>query len=303
MEPSLQSRMASARERADALVESSGAGTMEDLLEHVASALDARLVLIAGEDDFARLDGGLAGGGTLAKLASWEFADHADGVVLRGDPVDGRRWTVAVDARGERWWRAYFTAWHEIAHLLLGEGMDGCSPAPDGGLDPLERAADELGAHLAFHPRIFSPLCARVLAGGEVSFASLEAVREAVHPNASLYATAIAFTRSCSEPLELVSARVHSANERPPTLRIEQVTVSDSAGAAGLCLPRGIRVPDRSVLRAVHGTREEKESSADEDLGWWETRSGALPARRVRVHAVSRGALTYGLFRPVPGGG
>jgi len=136
---------------------------------------------------------------------------------------------VAVDTRGERRWRASFTAWQGCAHLLLGEGTDGCADADPGAPDPLERAADELAAHLAFHPRIFSPLRERMLEGRELSFAALEALRSAVHPYASLYATAIACTLAWSEPLELMAARVHSPDERAPDLRVEQATLSERA--------------------------------------------------------------------------
>jgi hypothetical protein len=142
------------------------------------------------------------------------------------------------------------------------------------------------------------PLAADVIRGKEVSFTAIERVRAAVHPNASLYATAIACVRRCADPVQLVGATSFTVEEPREALRIEQVTFSESAREAGLCILPRINVPRQSIIHEVHGTGAESEVGAIEDQSWWYTRQGPLSALPLQVRAVSRAERSYALLFP-----
>ncbi len=76
----------------------------------------------------------------------------------------GRRYLTIIDARGSRAARAYFTAWHEVAHLLLCppkqmilEGFRRTPTDPLKRKDPLESAVDHIAGLLAFWEPLFKP--------------------------------------------------------------------------------------------------------------------------------------------------
>src|SRR5688572_12105221 len=103
--------------------------------------------------------------GLLRRLRQ-EFVDGVtEGITLEREEWDPRqfRYLAVIDARGERAVRAYFTAWHEITHLLVHPeqlpfpGFRRSPPRIEIDKDPLESVVDHVAGSVAFYPPFFQP--------------------------------------------------------------------------------------------------------------------------------------------------
>ena len=261
--------------------------------------------------------------GLLRRLRQ-EFVDGVtEGITLERDEWDPRqfRYLAVIDARGERAVRAYFTAWHEITHLLVHPeqlpfpGFRRSPPRSEIDKDPLESVVDHVAGDVAFYPPFFQPaVTVEVERAGTFGFRAIEAARVAAAPSASLLATAMGSIEYAPEPTLLVTVsealkkaearEVRSPQQtfdfaRPePTakLRVVSVVPSSLVSASALAIHRNMRVPDGSVLALAHASVVDTDLVADEDQSWWETsQRGPLPSLPIRVHAVRRGRFVYGL--------
>ena len=249
-----------------------------------------------------------------------------EGLTLERDEWDPRffRYLAIVDARGERAARAYFTAWHELAHLLVHPvqlpfpGFRRTTTA-ERYKDPIESVVDHVAGRVAFHPPLFEPALARAMADlGGLNFDALEAARVAAAPTASLFATAMGSIHVAGTPAMFVTADMAlKAEERrfsqgaqqtfefaaatvQEKLRVTTAAPNDLAIGSSLSIRRNMRVPADSVLAQAHGSSFDVTLSADEDQGWWETsRGGALPKCPIRVEAARRGRYVYGIISPI----
>lgn len=268
----------------------------------------------------------------LAKVLHCEFVrGTSEGLLIEHEsPKAGdRRYLVVVDARGERAARAYFTAWHEISHVLttppqLEFKLFRRTPAADEvRKDPLESAVDHVAGVIAFYEPIFGPaLAAEIERESWVNFGAVDRARDAVAPGASTYAATMASVRLRSEPLCFVRAepRFKPAEVRKlrltqgelglglaperitPKLRLVDVIMNDEARRSGLCLHEHLRVPATCVIARVHGDQLDGEHHAREDQAVWETsRGGPLPSMPLYVTATRRGGSVYALLSPLQG--
>ena len=129
--------------------------SIEDLRRLVADRLSVKLEFVRTDADVARLASEYQHFFLrFRRLLQKEFITVDTEVLLIDNPSPdkgGRRYLAIIDARGARAPRAYFTAWHELAHLLL------CPPnqmlfevfrrSPTDTLkrkDPLESAVDQI---------------------------------------------------------------------------------------------------------------------------------------------------------------
>jgi hypothetical protein len=217
-----------------------------------------------------------------------------------------RRYLAIIDARGGRSPRAYFTAWHEIAHLLLcpprQRVFDGfrCSPNEvQRRKDPLESAVDHIAGLLAFWEPIFKPALLSA-AGHNLTFAAIEAAAEQVAPCASLYAASLAATRVWGDAAVFVTGEeATKTNGTGLALRLQTVIPNDPARRLDLNLRRSMRVPTASALwRAFHETPD-AECAANEDQALWEVSGrGNLPKLPWAVQAIRRGRALYAILKP-----
>jgi hypothetical protein len=217
-----------------------------------------------------------------------------------------RRYLAIIDARGGRSPRAYFTAWHEIAHLLLcpprQRVFDGfrCSPNEvQRRKDPLESAVDHIAGLLAFWEPIFKPALLSA-AGHNLTFAAIEAAAEQVAPCASLYAASLAATRVWGDAAVFVTGEeATKTNGTGLALRRQTVIPNDPARRLDLNLRRSMRVPTASALwRAFHETPD-AECAANEDQALWEVSGrGNLPKLPWAVQAIRRGRALYAILKP-----
>jgi hypothetical protein len=265
---------------------------------------------------------------TLGDILSSEFLrGTTEGLLIEHqNPQPGdRRYLAVIDARGERAARAYFTAWHELSHLLvlppqLELKLFRRSPTPEQiKKDPLESVVDDITGLAAFYDPIFSPALERnVNLDGRMTFGAIARTIEAVAPGASLYAAAIAAVRVTKAPLCFLSAepRFKPAESRQlkspqselglglgeppliPKLRVVDIVANDKAREQGIGMHPNLRVPISSIIYKVFTENDGQELEADEDQSWWvTTSSGALPELALRVNALRRGGRAYGLIR------
>ena len=254
-----------------------------------------------------------------------EFLESAtEGITLEREEWDPRRfrYLAVIDARDERASRAYFTAWHELTHLLVHPqqlrfpGFRRTPPHGELEKDPLESVIDHVAGRVAFYPSLFrDPLERAMKEHAGLTFAAIDAARAAAAPSASLFATATGSVNYAPAPTVLVTAAMGlKAAERrlsvspqqafefaepafEARLRVPAVVSNELVQGSKLAIRRNMRVPPDSVLMRAFESPTDTTLSADEDQAWWETsREGPLPAVPVKVEAIRRGRFVYGLI-------
>ncbi len=313
--------------RVSRILEQLPVGGIEDLMRIVAGFLSVRIEFIHHDADVERLGREYAHAAALMReqLAREFIRGETEGYLvekLRAGPGD-YRFIAFVDAREWRAVRAYFTAWHEITHVLLFPpqyrfpGFRRVTAA-EIKKDPLESLVDAVAGELAFYEPMFRPvLDANVAADGALTLRAIENARFAVTPDASFYAAALASIRLTTQGVSfvMVGAGLKKAEARRlrsdqieitdawrtlplPQVRVLQVAANDGARAAGLGIFQNMRVPTGSVLAVAFQNETDECFVADEDQGWWVTSSGGpLNPLPLRVEAVRRGPYVYGLLR------
>jgi hypothetical protein len=273
--------------------------TLNDLLTMVAAKVDTRFVEVSNNRKVEELQQHYIqlGENGFADLAGQLSPDvYAITFRLFNAPRWERKFVSVIDCRDDKRPRAYFSKWHEIAHLLTltpQMRLKFCrSHAPTTGKDPEEGAMDVIAGELAYLSEMV-----RRHERGFLSFAAIERLRTKLCPESSRKAATIGFANASQEPCVLLTAELalrKSEAMRAPdlgfleapqrTLRAVRASSNMAARRTGLHIPFNMRVPERSVISEVfhHGGSV----SAIEDLGWWTSKSGTvLPARRIRVEA------------------
>jgi hypothetical protein len=215
---------------------------------------------------------------------------------LTNPEPNGRPFVSIIDCRGPKAPRAYFSKWHELAHLLTLTSqmrLRFCrTHAEPSHKDPEEALMDVIAGDLGFFP----PLVARH-AAGRISFEKIEHSRRELCPEASAIAATIGFVRSWPSPALLIQARLGARRAdqqagfdfHTPTsmaLRAVKVTANEAAKAKGVLIPPNMRVPERSAIyRAFVG---ESLPARAEDLSWWESQGRSLRMLPIHVEARNR---------------
>ncbi len=204
-----------------------------------------------------------------------------------------------IDCRGSKAARAYFTRWHEIAHLLTMTNQMRLvfrrTHNPTSKQDPEERLMDEIAGRFGFYP----PLVHRHITG-EISFELIEELRQQLCPEASLQSSLINFIKYWPTPCIFLRAEMgyrrdeeaklaqqgfffHDSPEA--ALRAVEVSANEKAREEGFAIHENMRIPEKSVVAQVF-FGDSLSDEADEDLSWWETSKGIrLPARTIKVKA------------------
>lgn len=203
-----------------------------------------------------------------------------------------------IDCTGDKRYRANYTKWHELAHLLvltdqmrISFSRTFCTQDLK---DPEESLVDVVAGHFAFWPPLFAKETI-----GAVGFDRIEQIRLAVCPEASKQSALLGIVKSWQNPCLLLEARLalkkaeqqsaaqigFSFKHKPTAvLRVCNVTANGAADDIGLRIHRHWRIPERSVIFRVF--QEDGDAAAAENLAWWKTSSGStLPALPVNVQA------------------
>lgn len=210
-----------------------------------------------------------------------------------------------IDCRDSKLARAYFTKWHEIAHLLtLTEQtrfvFRRTHSSLDGGV-PEERLMDAIAGKLGFCGSIFHKYIEN-----EISFEEIERLRKLLCNEASQQASLINFVKNWSSPcihltigLGLNKDEEAKSNqltfdffEGPEeVLRAIKTSPNDKARQAKFLLFENMRVPETSIIQEVFRNNMEY-AEAIEDLSSWNGRIKETPVKvKVRRLGDSMDAL------------
>jgi hypothetical protein len=282
--------------------------TIAELRSLVADKLSVKIEFIHEDKDSERLAekyGQVMGG--FRQLLRAEFIKGDTEGLLIDNPKPGkggRDYLVIVDARGPRKIRAYFTAWHELAHLLLYPRrqavFDGFrrAPSPEAKLkDPVESAVDHIAGLLAFWEPLFKPALLNATSG-DLSLEAIELVCAQVAPGASLQSACLAAVRIWEEPVAFVTAAVSRKRDgSSPSLRVQNIVANDKAREIGCEVRRQMRIPPASAISKAFGDILGRRHCGMENQADWEVSGhGSLTTLDWQVEAVRRGPLVYGLL-------
>jgi hypothetical protein len=262
--------------------------TIGELRILVADKLSVKIEFIGEDQDTERLAekyGQVMGG--FRQLLRAEFLKGDTEGLLIDNPKPGkggRDYLVIVDSRGPRNARAYFTAWHELAHLLLYprrqavfEGFRRTPTAEAKLKDPVESAVDHIAGLLAFWEPLFKPALLNA-ASGSLSLESIERACIEVAPGASLQSACLSAVRIWDEPVAFVTAAVSPKSDgTAPSLRVQNIVANDPARELG------------DIFANRH-------CGIENQADWEVSGHGSLSALGWQVEAVRRGPLVYGLL-------
>lgn len=291
----------------------------------VANRLGVKVEWLRGQADLLRLEDkyGRFCPEIRAHLRAEFIFGETEGITLEGEPdrPGGHRYLAVVNAMGARSPRAYFTSWHEIAHLLVHpadrpfEAVRRYLPEEQE-KDLLEQVVDQIAAQLAFYPKFFEPVLREgIYKYGGFGFAAVEYARKVAVPDASLFASVLGSLPFCDRPMLFLNIapglkkdeeRMLKSAQQPlgffqPSFKTQVRATSVIPGRQEhlklFAIKENMRVPPRSVLTTAFESPANIYLVAEEDQCWWETRaSGNLAALPLQVQAMRRGGYVYGLL-------
>jgi len=289
--------------------------TLNELLLAIANEVGTVIKEIHSEQDLQSLRDEYLPKGELifANLAN-ELARPDDyGITIGVHPKNAwePRFVSVIDCRGDKSFRAYFTKWHELAHLLtLTPQMRLLfrrSHSRENSGDPEEKLMDVIASAVGFLPD-FLPESAN----GELSFEAIGEIKKEFCPGSSLQAATIGIVKAFPAPCILLDAQLALKKDESikaaqfgfgfhniptPMLRAVHATVNSAAREAGIKFFNNWRVPSASVIADVYLAGGYAES--DEDLSWWSATGGKqLDALSVRVKAKKSGDSVQALLIP-----
>lgn len=303
------------RKRLRALLRDFRCSTLRELLDTATAHLDTLFVEIRSDEQLEQVKREyVAKGEVVFATLDKELGPETFAITFRRRrALPGERGFVSViDCRGEKVSRAYFSKWHELAHLLTltdQARLSFCRTHSDPEhRDPEEAVMDVLAGDAGFFLDLVTPHAA-----GALTFDKVASLREQLCAEASDQASLIGFTRAWPQPALLLRAQpaLKKAEQaaraqasfgfRPPpspALRAVQVMANAPAMAAGLSIPLNMRVPERSVIYRVFAEGEQI-GEANEDLSWWTSSDGGrLSAFPVHVTARRKGDQVQVLLVP-----
>ena len=301
---------------------------LDTLRSVIANKFGVRLEFLTEDSDVSRVGEQYVDfHGLLPHRLHEEFVrGNTEGITLEREDWDPIRfrYLAVVDARGRRASRAYFTAWHEITHLVIHPEQlpfPGFRRTPNDDeihKDPIESVVDYVAGRIGFYRPLFAPILDdAVRTAGGFTFRALDLARQAATPTPSLHATALAGIRFASEPtvflkVDLACRAAEARALRSPQqtfdfamvepkfdLRAVSVGKNEATRRSRLAIHRNIRIPlDSVITQAFESSSGDGDFRQLENQDWWETsKDGALPALPLHVQAARRGRFVYGLLQ------
>ena len=251
-----------------------------------------------------------------------ELDDETDGVLIRLNSAKAwePKFVAVINCRGNKIYRAYFSKWHEIGHLLTTPPTQMTFQfrrTPAFKKAPEEQIVDRVAGDLAFYENIFYPaLESEIADDNRLTFSAVERLKMTVCDGASREATLRAAIRQVLAPQLLVIAGMgykkdeerllHSKQmglfadkdlKIEPKLRALEVLSSQVAIDAGLHMHKNMRVPERSIIFKAYEdlTSSDQTYEECENLSWWEHSRGRLNAAKVIVEAKKSGDKVFAL--------
>jgi hypothetical protein len=292
-------------------------GTLEELLETAAARLDTQFYEIHSNEELHELKKEFLARGELgfARIEQ-ELNPKVFAITFKLlQPRRGFRTHVSViDCRGSKAARAYFSKWHELAHLFTQTDQGRLkfmrTHAHADAVDPEEALMDQIAGAVGFLPELI-----RTEIQGDLSFDEIERLRMRLCPTASQQSAFIGVTKAWPQPCMYLEAKIalRKQDERiqrqqrrfsfgvvaEGDLRAVMVVSNDACLAAGLHIYQNMRVPPGSVITTVFNGQQDS-ATAIENLRLWRSSDGTvLPNLKIRVQAARFWDGVRGLMLPV----
>lgn len=184
--------------------------SLDTMLDWVANKVKTVFEIVETDEDIQRIKEKYFEKREVGFLNLEEFlADENDlGITIR--LINSEEWeprfVSVIDCRGSKGCRAYFTKWHEIAHILTmpnNQPAFSFSHAKASSGKPVEKLMDLIAGRTGFYAAIS---CRHI--EEEISFEAIETLRQKLCPQASRQSALINFTKFWSSPCILVCARI-----------------------------------------------------------------------------------------------
>ncbi len=287
--------------------------SLKDLLDATAGEVGTIFVEIHSSDELQETQS------KYLSLGETGFANLHKELDPRGYAITFRRlkpakwdpvYVSVIDCRSDKSFRAYFSKWHELAHLLtLTQQMRLVfrRTHPGAVLDAEEALMDVIAGEVGFLAEFIPNHLIH-----DISFETIETIRLQVSPDASHQAASIGIVRALHRPCILLEGKLalRKSEERNSDqlrlaipgipgpiaiLRAVHVTVNQAARDMGIYLPKNWRIPPTSIIAAIF--QNGGSARANENLNLWCTRSGSrLPHWPVRVEAKKVGNSVIALL-------
>ena len=266
--------------------------TMGELLGKVATCLEVEFFEVYSDDDLHKLMDQVPPERepAIVRVLQELDDDELDAVTIRRtsrQPWE-MRYLAVINCRGKHFARRYFTKWHELTHRLI-EGeqlMLAFRQTPVERPDPGEVLVDKIAGELAFLPDVVGPHAERCLRQPGLTFGAVDALREAVAPEASRHSTALALMQHADQPAWYLRCAVslkksemrEASNLRPaaavpePKLRVLEASANQAARDAGIWVYPWMRVPETGIV--AQAMNSEQDLAGHERLEEWETSNG-----------------------------
>jgi hypothetical protein len=272
--------------------------TLSDFLDCVAAKLGTMFEMVTTDDDLEQIQKKYMNNGEkiFAGLDK-ELAEDVFAITYRRNKREPwePEFVSVIDARGAKASRAYFSKWHELAHLLTLTDQLRLSfrrtHVAKNFNSPEEALMEAIAGHFGFYGPLVKPYIS-----GTISFDAIEALRQKLCPEASQQSALIGIVKAWSEPCLLINARLakkkgnarqgdlFGKKDSQDSLRAVHVTVNEAARRENLAIFENMRVPETSVIHRVF--HEVPYGEAVENLSSWKTSKGfTLPDRLVEIKA------------------
>jgi len=293
--------------------------SLSEFLETAATKLETTFREVHSDDELREVRNAfLRRGEKEFALVDHELAPGVFAITFRLlNPKRGERPFISIiDCRGDKRHKAYYSKWHELAHLLTlteQRRFKLCRTHSElNKKDPEEALMEVIAGHVGFLPEMV-----KRHAKGAISFEKIAAVKQKLCPEASMQSATIGIAKAWPTPCVLLEAsleykksdrdklsqnRFAFAGTPERELRVSHVTASRSAGTFGKSLHANIRVPKKSSIHRVFAEDLAATEAEAENLSWWETKKGGhLRAAPFVVSARKRGGSVQALLVPSAG--
>ncbi len=296
---------------------------LDGFLEIVSSGLGVKFEHIGEDDDLKELISRFASQGEIAFVELYSQLDNeTDAVLIRLMRLKQWKYVAVIDCRGHKKFKAYFSKWHELAHVLTMSPQASFQfrRTPAIKKEPTEQMVDRVAGDLAFYSPLFLPeLLALIKIDGRLSFDSIENLRIRICPSASREATIRAAVKRCPLPQLLIIAdyglkkqaeRLIASEQEElfpfkpdlSSLKIRAIDVIGNAEAtkSGLWIYRNMEVPTESIITELYDNTSSDESVLKtENLDWWKHSRGQLKTMSIQVEARKIGRRVLALLSSV----
>ena len=305
------------RKRVAEVAANTKARTPPELLELIATDLKTKFVEIHSDGDLAALQLEMAAKEGPEFAVFLQLAPDDFGVTVKRANHGASEFPFlsVIDCRGRKAAAAYFTKWHELAHLLTltsqrrlvfhrSRVTDPVAPKP-----AEERLMDRLAGELGFLDELVRPHIGSV---DQFSFTAAEVLRRNICPAASKQSWLIGLVRAWPTPVLMITASfrlkpsettdqlgLFGAEAPVEKLRVGKTLANTAARECGLTIFGHWRVPEQSVIQSLFCDGARTTADAEECLSWWDTSSGTRrPPMRIRIEARRRGDEVEVLITP-----